>query len=110
MALASRRSGRTARAMTEGFSMPARWTKAREEVPRMHDNGQRFRLSLATWVTPRAPSPRPLTGQRGRFNGDDILRTTESILSFDDDFDEFSRKLQQLSKEWEASGLRASQR
>ncbi len=42
----------------------------------------------------------------GPLSGDDILRTTETMLSFDDDFDEFSRKLQQLSKEWEASGLR----
>ena len=39
-----------------------------------------------------------------------IPRTTEIILSFDDDFDDFSRKLQQLSKEWEASGLREGQR
>ncbi len=46
---------------------------------------------------------------QGRFNGDGGPRTTESILSFDDDFDEFSRKLQQLSKEWEASSLRESQ-
>ena len=61
----------------------------------------------------------PLTlRDRGLLNGDDIPRTTEilsfdetteSILSFDDDFDEFSRKLQQLSKEWEASSLRESQ-
>ncbi len=87
--------------------MPARWTKAREEVPRMHDNGERFRL--ATWVPPCAPSPMPLTLHRRLFNGEDISRTTESILSFDDDFDEFSRKLQQLSKEWEASGQRESQ-
>ena len=36
--------------------------------------------------------------------------TTEIILSFDDNFEEFSRKLEQLSKEWEASGLRESQR
>ncbi len=52
--------------------------------------GDRFRLSLM-----------PSTLHRGRFNGDDIPRTTESILSFDDDYNEFSRKLQQLSKEWE---------
>ena len=31
-------------------------------------------------------------------------------LECDDEFEEFSRKLQQLSKEWEASGLRESQR
>ena len=30
----------------------------------------------------------------------------EITLSFYDEFDEFSRKLQQLSEEWEASGLR----
>ncbi len=34
-------------------------------------------------------------------NGGDIPRTTEIILSFDDDLEEFSRKLQQLGKEWE---------
>ncbi len=62
----------------------------------MHDNGQ----------------PMPLTLHRGRFNGDPWTTENiqpESILSFDDDFDEFSRKLQQLSKEWEVSGLRESQ-
>ncbi len=47
---------------------------------------------------------------RGLPNGDDIPRTTQIILSFDDEFDEFSRKLQQLSKEWEASGLREGPR
>jgi len=31
--------------------------------------------------------------------GDPIPRTTEVILSFDDEFDDFSRKLQHLSKE-----------
>ena len=51
-----------------------------------------------------------LNRYRGLLNGDDIPRTTEIILSFDDEFDEFSRKLQQLSREWEASGLRESQR
>jgi hypothetical protein len=51
-----------------------------------------------------------LNRYRGLLNGDDIPRTTEIILSFDDEFDEFSRKLQQLSKEWEASGLREGQR
>jgi hypothetical protein len=39
-------------------------------------------------------------------SGDDIPRTTEIILSFDDSFDEFDRKLKARSKEWEASGLR----
>ena len=42
-----------------------------------------------------------LNRYRGLINGDDIPRTTEIILSFDDSFDEFSRKLKQLSKEWE---------
>jgi len=43
-------------------------------------------------------------------NGDEIPRTTEIILSFDEPFDEFSRKLGQLSREWEASGLRELRR
>ena len=51
-----------------------------------------------------------LNRYRGLINGDDIPRTTEIILSFDDPFDEFSRKLKQLSKEWEASGLREQRR
>ncbi len=51
-----------------------------------------------------------LNRYRGLLNGDDIPRTTEIILSFDDDFSEFSQKLQQLSKEWEASGLRENRR
>jgi ribosomal protein S27AE len=51
-----------------------------------------------------------LNRYRGLLNGDDIPRTTEIILSFDDSFEEFSRKLTQLSKEWEASGLRENQR
>jgi hypothetical protein len=51
-----------------------------------------------------------LNRYRGLLNGDDIPRTTEIILSFDDDFTDFSRKLHQLSKEWEASGLREGQR
>ncbi len=42
----------------------------------------------------------------GLLSGDDIPQTTEIILSFDDDFEEFSGRLKQLSKEWEASGLR----
>ena len=33
-----------------------------------------------------------LNRYRGLLNGDDIPRTTEIILSFDDEFDEFSRK------------------
>ena len=51
-----------------------------------------------------------LNRYRGLLNGDDIPRTTEIILSFDDPFDEFSAKLKQLSKEWEASGLREQRR
>jgi len=51
-----------------------------------------------------------LNRYRGLLNGDDIPRTTEIILSFDESFDEFSRKLEQLSREWEASGLREGQR
>ena len=47
-----------------------------------------------------------LNRYRGLPSGDDIPGTTEIILSFDDDFEEFSRRLKQLSKEWEATGLR----
>ncbi len=47
-----------------------------------------------------------LNRYRGLLSGDDIPRTTEIILSFDDDFEEFSGRLKQLSKECEASGLR----
>ena len=39
-----------------------------------------------------------LNRYRGLLNGDEIPRTTEIILSFDDPFEEFSRKLQQLSQ------------
>ena len=40
------------------------------------------------------------------FLGDDELpKTTEIILTFDDDLPEFSRKLDLISKEWEASTL-----
>lgn len=46
-----------------------------------------------------------LNRYRGLLNGDDIPRTTEIILSFDDEFDDFSRKLATLAKEWESSGL-----
>lgn len=51
-----------------------------------------------------------LNRYRGLLNGDEIPRTTEIILSFDEPFDEFQRKLGQLSKEWEASGLREGRR
>ncbi len=58
----------------------------------MHDNPRRQPEPLADYPVSALPGT-----------------ITESILSFDDDFDEFSRKLQQLSKEWEASSLRESQ-
>ena len=61
-------------------------------------NRNRYLSSLMTWVTGDV--------YWGLLSGDDISRTTEIILSFDDDFEEFSRRLKQLSKEWEASGLR----
>jgi len=51
-----------------------------------------------------------LNRYRGMLSGDDIPRTTEIILSFDEPYDEFSRKLHQLSREWEASGLRETGR
>ena len=51
-----------------------------------------------------------LNRYRGLLNGDDIPRTTEIILSFDEPFEEFEKKLTQLSKEWEASGLREQAR
>jgi hypothetical protein len=39
-------------------------------------------------------------------NGDEIPRTTEIILSFDEPFEEFQRKVEQLGRELEQSGLR----
>jgi len=42
---------------------------------------------------------------RGTTGVDEIPRTTEIILSFDDDFDEFQRKVQKLGEEWEHSKL-----
>jgi len=51
-----------------------------------------------------------LNRYRGLLNGDEIPRTTEIILSFDDSFDEFQRKVQQLGKELEQSGLRDNAR
>ncbi len=47
-----------------------------------------------------------LNRYRGLLNGDEIPRTTEIILSFDDPFEEFMRKVRQLGKELEQSGLR----
>ncbi|MFP6579236.1 MAG: hypothetical protein VCC02_05465, partial [Myxococcota bacterium] len=50
-----------------------------------------------------------LNRYRGMLDSEEIPRTTEIILSFDDPFDEFAQKLEQLSREWEQSGLRESQ-
>jgi ribosomal protein S27AE len=47
-----------------------------------------------------------LNRYRGLLHPDDIPRTTEFILSFDDPREEFARKLRDLSKQWEQSGLR----
>ena len=70
-----------------------------------------FSVWLVDNAAPNTPLPPPPPILIiGLLNSDDIPRTTEIILSFDDEFDEFSRKLQQLSKEWEASGLREGQR
>jgi hypothetical protein len=49
-----------------------------------------------------------LNRYRGLLNGDEIPRTTEIILSFDEPLDEFKRKVAQLGRELEASGLRDS--
>jgi len=46
-----------------------------------------------------------LNRYRGLLNGDDIPRTTEVLLSFDDSNEDFSRKLACLAKEWEGSAL-----
>ena len=46
-----------------------------------------------------------LNRYRGLLNGDEIPRTTEQLLSFDDSRGDFVRKLQQLAGEWEKSGL-----
>ena len=51
-----------------------------------------------------------LNRYRGLLNGDDIPRTTEIILSFNDPFEEFQRKVHQLGKELEQSGLRDTAR
>jgi len=39
------------------------------------------------------------------FFGDDIPKTTEVVISFDDDFDVFVSKLKDLGDEWEQSNL-----
>ena len=47
-----------------------------------------------------------LNRYRGLLNGDEIPRTTEIILSFDEPYEEFKRKVEQLGRELEQSGLR----
>ncbi len=47
-----------------------------------------------------------LNRYRGLLNGDEIPRTTEIILSFDEPYEEFRRKVEQLGRELEQSGLR----
>ena len=47
-----------------------------------------------------------LNRYRGLLNGDEIPRTTEIILSFDDPLDDFREKVRQLGRELEQSGLR----
>ena len=84
-----------------------------------HTAPGRLTVGMGTGFTGRmAMGQRPLSWAfmrrfiaqlRGLLNGDDNPLTTEIILSFDDSFDEFSQKLQQLSREWEASGLREHQ-
>jgi hypothetical protein len=37
---------------------------------------------------------------------DEIPNSSEVVLSFDDDIDEFKRKLDSLAREWASSGLR----
>jgi ribosomal protein S27AE len=46
-----------------------------------------------------------LNRYRGLLGQGEIPRTNEILLSFDDTNEEFSRKLKQLSKEWENSAL-----
>lgn len=46
-----------------------------------------------------------LNRYRGLLDGDNIPKTTEVILSFDDETKDFSRKLASLAAEWEQSGL-----
>ena len=38
-------------------------------------------------------------------NGDDIPKSTEVVLSLDDDIEDFSRKMKMLGEEWENSSL-----
>ncbi len=40
-------------------------------------------------------------------NGDDIPRTTEIVISFDEDLDVFATKMKRLGEEWEKSSLAA---
>ena len=48
-----------------------------------------------------------LNRYQGPLTGDEIPRTTEIVLSFDDSFEEFKSKVDQLGRELEQSGLRA---
>lgn len=50
-----------------------------------------------------------LNRYRGLLNGDEVPRSTEIILSFDDNRQLFSDKLARIAKEWEESGLTAQQ-
>jgi len=46
-----------------------------------------------------------LNRYRGVLDGEGVPKTTEVILSWDDDLATFSGKLEKLSKEWESSGM-----
>jgi len=46
-----------------------------------------------------------LNRYRGLLDGEGIPRTTEVLLSFDDEFGDFSRKLAGLAEEWKKSGI-----
>jgi hypothetical protein len=46
-----------------------------------------------------------LNRYRGMLDGEGIPKTTEIVLSFDDELATFAKKLDELSKEWSASGV-----
>jgi ribosomal protein S27AE len=46
-----------------------------------------------------------LNRYRGLLDGDEVPKTTEIILSFDDELSVFAGKLDKLAREWEASPL-----
>ena len=50
-----------------------------------------------------------LNRYRGLLDGEGIPKTTEILLSFDDDLAVFAKKLDQLSEEWRKSGLAREQ-